>query len=133
MKIRENHVYNVNDLNHMTKSYLDNDYSVVSYKDDVVCLKKNNYGSIVVHALLLVLTVWFSIGLLNICYLLFSYFHNTRQVTITLINKQDITTTFLEQEATPEITSYLDELVDDKEKIYDESSQFPIIDYLNNE
>ncbi|OED30910.1 hypothetical protein [Methanosphaera sp. WGK6] len=130
MKIRENHVYNISDLNYMTKSYLDNDYSVVSYKEDMVCLKKNNYGNILIHALLLVLTVWFSLGLLNICYLLFSYYHNTRKVTITLLTKDssNYLNTFLEQEDTPEITAFLDKSED--EKVYDESSQFPIIDYL---
>ena len=56
-------------------------FKVVSKTDEVAVLEKRNFGKAVWHILILILTFW-TWGLGNIVYLLFSYFARVDRVTI---------------------------------------------------
>lgn len=88
MKFYENHVYNSEDFDTMVKSYLKNGFTVNSYRNNILFMVKNDYGNLLIHILLLMTTTWFSLGVLNLFYLILSYYLKTERVSITFISKR---------------------------------------------
>lgn len=56
-------------------------WKVAEEQGDRAVMKKPNYGSLGGHALIALLTVWWTIGLGNVCYAAYKYFsHSDKKV-----------------------------------------------------
>ena len=73
---------NFADYNDIIHDYLAKGFALVSYDEKSVYLKKNNYGSFKNHLLLFIFTIWWSFGLVNILYLVYSYFQTAEKYRI---------------------------------------------------
>lgn len=75
-------VDNFTDYNDIIHDYLSKGFSLISYDEKSVCIKKNGYGSFKNHLLLFIFTIWWSFGLANLFYLLYSYFISVKRYRI---------------------------------------------------
>lgn len=62
-------------------------YKVESKTERQAVLVKRNYGRALWHVLIFVVTVWFTLGLVNLAYLLFAYFVQKDELTIKINQK----------------------------------------------
>lgn len=139
MKFYENHVYNSEDFDTMVKSYLKNGFTINSYRNNILFMGKNDYGDLLIHILLLMTTTWFSLGILNLFYLILSYYLKTERLSITFISKRKShdfrnNNNFhkVKYNDISHITAFLDKPVINNTHVMDSKStnQSPIIDYL---
>ena len=73
---------NFADYNDIIHDYLAKGFTLVSYDEKSIYLKKNNHGSFKNHLLLFIFTIWWSFGLVNILYLVYSYFRTSEKYRI---------------------------------------------------
>ncbi|HPQ05445.1 MAG TPA: hypothetical protein PKZ88_08285 [Methanothermobacter sp.] len=64
-----------------------NEYKVESFDQKMAKLHKPKFGNPWVHLLIFVLTVWFTLGLLNVIYLIYSYV--TRDKVLVRVEGED--------------------------------------------
>ncbi|MBO7719602.1 MAG: hypothetical protein J6S29_05570 [Methanosphaera sp.] len=83
-------VDNFADYNDIIHDFLSRGFSLARNDEKSVCLKKNSYGHFKYHLLLFVFTIWWSFGLINLLYLLFSYFMNVKGYKIIFVNDNNV-------------------------------------------
>lgn len=62
-------------------------FTKVSESNNMVVLEKRKFGKAIWHIVLFVLTVWWTLGLGNLSYLIYSYFVNTERLEIKVEGK----------------------------------------------
>ncbi len=70
------------EYNNIVRDYLGCGFTLVYYDENSASLKRNGHGSFKNHLLLLILTGWWSFGLVNMLYLMFSYFSTVEKYRI---------------------------------------------------
>lgn len=61
------------EYNNLVRDYLTGGFLLVHYDENSASLKRNGHGSLKNHLLLLILTGWWSFGLINLIYFIYSY------------------------------------------------------------
>ncbi len=112
--------------------YINSGYKVVKQVKNTITLKKRYYGEVWLHVLLLVMTGWITLGLLNLIYIVIAYYLRTE--TITLILTKDKTLKSFNMENNETIKQYLNtEIKDETEKVENnEDVSSSIINYLED-
>ena len=86
MQYYKKHVYTSKNLRELIKFYTRDGFILKDNVDNKTYLTKKNHGSLTIHVLLLIATSWFSLGLINIIYLIISYFYYSKGIIIIYSN-----------------------------------------------
>lgn len=82
MGLKEVNVYSHDDFNYLITYYNQNSYKISFINDDMVFIEKKDYGNLKMHMIILLLSGWFSFGILNIFYILYSYIYKSHSLKI---------------------------------------------------
>lgn len=138
MQYYKKHVYTSKNLRELIKLYTRDGFILKDNVDNKTYLTKKNHGSLTIHVLLLIATSWFSLGLINIIYLIISYFYYSKGIIIiysnnnTNINNNPIFELYEGFDDLDVITNFLDTSVDDYENFINNNDKSPIISFLNH-
>ena len=137
MQYYKKHVYTSKNLRELIKFYTRDGFILKDNVDNKTYLTKKNHGSLTIHVLLIA-TSWFSLGLINIIYLIISYFYYSKGIIIiysnnnTNINNNPIFELYEGFDDLDVITNFLDTSVDDYENFINNNDKSPIISFLNH-
>ena len=82
MDFKDVDVYSHDDFNYLITYYNQNNYTISFLNDDEAFVEKKSYGKYTTHLIILVVTGWFSLGFINIIYLLYCYLYKTHSLKI---------------------------------------------------
>lgn len=82
MEVQDVVVYSHEDFNYLVTYYNQRKYDISFINDDVIFIEKKSYGKFKTHLILLFLTVWFSFGVINFIYLIYSYIYRSHSLKI---------------------------------------------------
>jgi len=75
-------VYSHDDFNYLITYYNQKKYDISFFNDDEVLVEKKSFGKYTTHLLILLVSGWFSFGLINVIYLFYCYLYKSHSLKI---------------------------------------------------
>lgn len=137
MQYYEKHIYTSEELKEVITEYKNKGFVLKQDTNTIFYLINHNYGKLKTHVLLMISTIWFSLGIINILYLIISYHIYSKKVIITYIDDKDIDKQNIlnSYEGFDDLDIIIDFLEDNKkpskeDTIIKDADESPIIDFL---